>query len=99
MWRISESFCELIFLQVYDLRERTPDKVLHQLYSNLEKHKQNGDSLSLEIEKRLRIIVSPVSSLLVLMTCSVMCILYRLGKIGCRGGWNSRLASGSGFRS
>nr|GMD14505.1 diacylglycerol kinase 5-like [Ipomoea batatas] len=32
-------------LGVYDLRERAPDKVLHQLYSNLEKHKQNGDSL------------------------------------------------------
>nr|GLL17756.1 diacylglycerol kinase 5-like isoform X1 [Ipomoea trifida] len=44
--------------QVFDLRERAPDKVLHQLYSNLEKHKQNGDSLSLEIEKRLRIIVA-----------------------------------------
>nr|GME20424.1 diacylglycerol kinase 5-like [Ipomoea batatas] len=36
--------------QVYDLRERAPDKVLHQLYSNLEKHKQNGDSLYLEID-------------------------------------------------
>nr|GMD89614.1 diacylglycerol kinase 5-like [Ipomoea batatas] len=35
-------------LGVYDLRERAPDKVLHQLYSNLEKHKQNGDSFSVK---------------------------------------------------
>ncbi|KAL2224706.1 UNVERIFIED_CONTAM: Diacylglycerol kinase 5 [Sesamum indicum] len=44
--------------QVFDLGERTPDKVLHQLYFNLEKHKQNGDHLSAEIERRLRIIVA-----------------------------------------
>ncbi|KAF3678674.1 diacylglycerol kinase 1 isoform X2 [Capsicum chacoense] len=44
--------------QVFDLGEKAPDKVLHQFYSNLEKHKQNGDSLSYEIEKRLRVIVA-----------------------------------------
>nr|XP_009793421.1 PREDICTED: diacylglycerol kinase 5-like isoform X1 [Nicotiana sylvestris] len=44
--------------QVFDLGEKAPDKVLHQFYSNLEKHKQNGDSLSHEIERRLRIIVA-----------------------------------------
>uniref|UniRef100_A0A5B7BGI5 Diacylglycerol kinase n=1 Tax=Davidia involucrata TaxID=16924 RepID=A0A5B7BGI5_DAVIN len=44
--------------QVFDLGEKAPDKVLHQLYYNLEKHKQNGDNLALEIEKRLRIIVA-----------------------------------------
>ncbi|PIN06260.1 Diacylglycerol kinase [Handroanthus impetiginosus] len=44
--------------QVFDLGERTPDKVLHQLYFNLAKHKQNGDILSDEIQKRLRIIVA-----------------------------------------
>ncbi|KAL0311082.1 UNVERIFIED_CONTAM: Diacylglycerol kinase [Sesamum angustifolium] len=44
--------------QVFDLGERTPDKVLHQLYFNLEKHKQNGDHLSAEIQRRLRIIVA-----------------------------------------
>nr|GMC68826.1 diacylglycerol kinase 5-like isoform X1 [Ipomoea batatas]GMC71247.1 diacylglycerol kinase 5-like isoform X1 [Ipomoea batatas] len=38
------------------MRERAPNKVLHQFYSKLEKHKQNGDSLSLKIEKKLRII-------------------------------------------
>ncbi|KAG5570139.1 hypothetical protein H5410_059905, partial [Solanum commersonii] len=44
--------------QVFDLGEKAPDKVLHQFYSNLEKHKQNGDSSSYEIERRLRIIVA-----------------------------------------
>ncbi|KAH7859836.1 hypothetical protein Vadar_006035 [Vaccinium darrowii] len=44
--------------QVFDLGEKAPDKVLHQFYVNLEKHKQNGDSLATEIEKRLRIVVA-----------------------------------------
>ncbi|XP_060205881.1 diacylglycerol kinase 1-like isoform X1 [Lycium barbarum] len=44
--------------QVFDLAEVAPDKVLHQFYFNLEKHKQCGDSLSDEIERRLRIIVA-----------------------------------------
>ncbi|XP_009592556.1 diacylglycerol kinase 5-like isoform X1 [Nicotiana tomentosiformis] len=47
--------------QVFDLGEKAPDKVLHQFYSNLEKHKQNGDNLSHEIERRLRVIVSLVA--------------------------------------
>ncbi|KAK4484368.1 hypothetical protein RD792_006946 [Penstemon davidsonii] len=44
--------------QVFDLREKTPDKVLHQIYYNLEKHKQNGDNLSNEIQRKLRIVVA-----------------------------------------
>ncbi|MCE3051996.1 hypothetical protein HAX54_051376 [Datura stramonium] len=44
--------------RVFDLGEKTPNKVLHQFYSNLEKHKQNGDNLSYEIERRLRVIVA-----------------------------------------
>ncbi|KAL7143267.1 hypothetical protein ABFS83_08G180400 [Erythranthe nasuta] len=44
--------------QVFDLGEKTPDKVLHQLYFNLEKHKKNGDNLSAEIQRKLRIVVA-----------------------------------------
>ncbi|KAL8505987.1 hypothetical protein ACS0TY_017008 [Phlomoides rotata] len=44
--------------QVFDLGEKTPDKVLHQLYFNLEKHKKNGDKLSADVQNRLRIIVA-----------------------------------------
>ncbi|XP_051133962.1 diacylglycerol kinase 1-like [Andrographis paniculata] len=44
--------------QVFDLGEMTPDKVLRQVYFNLEKHKQNGDHLAVEIQKRLRIVVA-----------------------------------------
>ncbi|CAI9784152.1 unnamed protein product [Fraxinus pennsylvanica] len=44
--------------QVFDLGEKTPDKVLYQVYFNLEKLKQNGDKLSAEIQRRLRIIVA-----------------------------------------
>ncbi|XP_051134732.1 diacylglycerol kinase 1-like isoform X2 [Andrographis paniculata] len=44
--------------QVFDLGEKAPDKVLYQLYFNLEKHKRNGDNLAYEIQKRLRIIVA-----------------------------------------
>ncbi|KAL3835568.1 hypothetical protein ACJIZ3_010304 [Penstemon smallii] len=44
--------------QVFDLGENSPDKVLHQLYGNLEKLKQKEDHISDEIHKRLRIIVA-----------------------------------------
>lgn len=44
--------------QVFDLGEKAPDKMLHQLYYNLEKHNQNGDKLSAEIQRRLRILVA-----------------------------------------
>lgn len=44
--------------QVFDLGEKSPSKVLHQLYFNLEKHKQNGDKLAAEILSKLRIIVA-----------------------------------------
>ncbi|XP_043807378.1 diacylglycerol kinase 5 isoform X2 [Manihot esculenta] len=42
--------------QVIDLGEKTPDKVLHQIYATLQTLKNNGDELAAEIEKRLRII-------------------------------------------
>ena len=48
----------LLVFQVFDLGEKAPDKVLHQLYANLGKLKQSGDKSALEIEKRLRLIVS-----------------------------------------
>ncbi|KAK9152143.1 hypothetical protein Syun_010452 [Stephania yunnanensis] len=44
--------------QVFDLGEDAPDKVLNKLYVNLERLKQSGDILALEIEKRLRLIVA-----------------------------------------
>lgn len=44
--------------QVFDLGENAPDKVLHQVYANLEKLKFGGDAFAAEIEERLRIIVS-----------------------------------------
>nr|XP_043607281.1 diacylglycerol kinase 5-like isoform X2 [Erigeron canadensis] len=44
--------------QVYDLNEEAPDKVLNQLYLNLEKLKHDGDDLASEILKKLRIIVA-----------------------------------------
>ncbi|CAK8561449.1 unnamed protein product [Lathyrus sativus] len=44
--------------QVYDLGINAPDKVLHQLYANLEKLKHNGDNFAAEIQNRLRIIVA-----------------------------------------
>jgi len=43
---------------VFDLSEEAPDKVLHKLYSNLERLKRDGDTFASEIYKRLRIIVS-----------------------------------------
>ncbi|XP_050247332.1 diacylglycerol kinase 1-like isoform X1 [Quercus robur] len=44
--------------QVFDLGEKAPDKVLHQLYVTLGTLKYSGDTLATEIEKRLRIIVA-----------------------------------------
>ncbi|KAH6795736.1 hypothetical protein C2S51_036722 [Perilla frutescens var. frutescens] len=44
--------------QVFDLGEKAPDKMLHQLYFNLEKHKQKGDKFSADIQSRLRILVA-----------------------------------------
>ena len=43
---------------MFDLKDNAPDKVLHQLFLNLEKLKREGDSLASEIQKNLRIIVS-----------------------------------------
>ncbi|KAI7750345.1 hypothetical protein M8C21_025674, partial [Ambrosia artemisiifolia] len=44
--------------QVFDLSDNAPNKVLHQLYCNIEKLKCGGDSLAPEIQRRLRIIVA-----------------------------------------
>ncbi|XP_071702521.1 diacylglycerol kinase 6-like [Rutidosis leptorrhynchoides] len=44
--------------QVFDLNEEDPDKVLRQLFLNLEMHKHYGDPFASEIQKRLRIIVA-----------------------------------------
>ncbi|KAK0600963.1 hypothetical protein LWI29_019982 [Acer saccharum] len=44
--------------QVFDLGEKTPDKVLHELYVTLERLKHTGDVLAIEIQRRLRIIVA-----------------------------------------
>lgn len=43
--------------QVFDLGEKAPDKVLHDLYVTLELLKGNGDTLAIDILKSLRIIV------------------------------------------
>ncbi|KAK1390578.1 hypothetical protein POM88_018756 [Heracleum sosnowskyi] len=44
--------------QVIDLGVKAPDLVLHQLYLNLEKHKQNSDIVSAEVHMKLRLIVA-----------------------------------------
>lgn len=44
--------------QVFDLLEEAPDKVLHRLYSNLERLKRDGDTFAAEIHRRLRLIVA-----------------------------------------
>ncbi|KAI3686254.1 hypothetical protein L1987_79928 [Smallanthus sonchifolius] len=44
--------------QVFDLNENAPEKVLQQLYFNIEKLKHDGDSLAPEIQRKLRIIVA-----------------------------------------
>ncbi|GAA0145305.1 kinase [Lithospermum erythrorhizon] len=44
--------------QVIDLGEKAPEKVLHQLYFNFDKHHKNGDNLAAQIQKKLRIIVA-----------------------------------------
>nr|XP_029122689.1 diacylglycerol kinase 5 isoform X3 [Elaeis guineensis] len=43
-------------VQVYDLGEEAPDKVLQRLYGYFEKLKSDGDTLAAEIQKRLRLI-------------------------------------------
>ncbi|KAM0043780.1 putative diacylglycerol kinase (ATP) [Helianthus debilis subsp. tardiflorus] len=44
--------------QVFDLSENAPNKVLRELYCNIEKLKRSGDSLAPEIQRRLRVIVA-----------------------------------------
>lgn len=44
--------------QVFDLQEKAPDKVLHQLYVTLEMLKNGGDGLAAEVQRKLRIVVA-----------------------------------------
>ncbi|KAL3647153.1 Diacylglycerol kinase 5 [Castilleja foliolosa] len=44
--------------QVIDLGEEAPDTVLHRLFVNLERLKNNGDEIAPDLEKKLRIIVA-----------------------------------------
>ncbi|XP_038691168.1 diacylglycerol kinase 5-like isoform X2 [Tripterygium wilfordii] len=44
--------------QVFDLGDSAPDKVLRQIYTNLQTLKYNGDTVASAIESRLRIIVA-----------------------------------------
>lgn len=52
------SYSCILTFQVFDLGKETPDSVLHRLYLNLEKLKNNGDEFAAKLEERLRIIVS-----------------------------------------
>ncbi|KAJ3696063.1 hypothetical protein LUZ60_001440 [Juncus effusus] len=45
-------------LQVFDLEESSPDKVLQNIYDNFVRLKSDGDSLAAEIQKRLKLIVA-----------------------------------------
>ncbi|XP_057796556.1 diacylglycerol kinase 5-like [Salvia miltiorrhiza] len=44
--------------QVFELGEEAPDKVLHRIFLNLERLKQNGDQFAPKLEKKLRVIVA-----------------------------------------
>ena len=48
---------------MFDLLDEAPDKVLHKLYSNLERLKHDGDTLASEIYRRLRLIVSATKTI------------------------------------
>ncbi|KAJ4763584.1 Diacylglycerol kinase [Rhynchospora pubera] len=45
-------------LQVFDLGEEGPDKVLRRIYANLERLKHHGDHLASKIKEKLRLIVA-----------------------------------------
>ncbi|XP_072989078.1 diacylglycerol kinase 5-like isoform X1 [Typha latifolia] len=44
--------------QIFNLGEKAPDKVLRELYQNLERLKSNGDNFAAEVQKHLRLIVA-----------------------------------------
>ncbi|KAK4484872.1 hypothetical protein RD792_007472 [Penstemon davidsonii] len=44
--------------QVFDVGEESPDSVLHRVFLNLEKLKNNGDEFARVLEKKLKIIVA-----------------------------------------
>jgi diacylglycerol kinase (ATP) len=48
----------VIHFQVFDLGKEAPDKVLRRIYANLERLKHNGHEFAVNIEERLRLIVS-----------------------------------------
>lgn len=65
---------------MFDLGEKAPDKVLHQLYVTLGTLKYNGDTLATEIEKRLRIIVSGLFKLWLMLFPSQISLHTRMPK-------------------
>lgn len=62
-------------IQVIDLGEEAPEKVLHRLFCNFETLKSKGDTLAAEIERRLRIIVSYYNKKLYLEDASCSCLI------------------------
>ncbi|KAG5579230.1 hypothetical protein H5410_049857 [Solanum commersonii] len=57
-YQADPSYSCILTFQVFDLGKETPDSVLHRLYLNLEKLKNNGDAFAAKLEERLRIIVA-----------------------------------------
>lgn len=49
---------KVCLIQVFDLGEEAPDKVLSRIFLNLERLKNEGDDLAIIIQEKLRIIVS-----------------------------------------
>lgn len=47
-----------VILQVFDLGELTPDKVLRTIYANIENLKLRGDQFAMKTMERLKLIVS-----------------------------------------
>ena len=66
---------------MFDLLDEAPDKVLHKLYSNLERLKHGGDTLASEIYRRLRLIVSATRQYLLLIFPPLFCIFVYLDSL------------------
>lgn len=65
LWELYRKLLNLLLVdfyltncKVFDLGEEAPDVVLRRFFLNLEKLKLNGDEIAVEIQKRLRLIVS-----------------------------------------
>lgn len=54
--RMCSMSCHLCFPQVYDLSEYRPDKVLRQIWSNLQQQEQLGNLRAALVRSRLRIL-------------------------------------------